>query len=163
MTKSHFCRDRRVVPAMHFKGTPTFSQWRRRPFWPCAQHSLELSNEVSGGCNGYCFSFGLGLRFLRKRHSEPAFLELSLDGVHIDLTTRKSNRPLERTERTLGSIIVSILVFVLFFFLAFNDQGVARQRQVDILLIHAGEFDCHTIFLIGLPNIDVRHERCRPA
>src|SRR5258708_16526037 len=99
MTKSHFCRARRVVPAMHFKGPPTFSQWRRRPFSPCAQHSLELSNEVSGGCNGDFSSFRLRLPFLSKHHSEQSFVELSLDGVHIDLTTRKRIYPMERTER----------------------------------------------------------------
>src|ERR1700741_4425211 len=81
----------------------------------------------------------LRFRLLGNRHFQNAFLELCLGVVGVD-PLRQGDGTLEATVVTLRVIIVAL--FLLDLLLTFDRKHIAGHRDLDILLIEAGQLGC---------------------
>src|ERR1700751_2543711 len=75
---------------------------------------------------------------LGNRHFQNAFLELCLGVVRVD-PLRQDDGTLEVTVVTLRVTIVALFLFLLDLLLAFDRKHIAGHRDLDILLIQAGQ------------------------
>jgi hypothetical protein len=102
-------------------------------------------------------SQALRFRLLGNGHFQNAFLELCLGVVGVD-PLWQGDGTLEVTVVTLRVIIVAIFLFLLDLLLTFDSKHISGHRDLDILLIEAGQLGGNPHLFAGFADIDSRQE-----
>src|SRR5258708_34416224 len=108
---------------------------------------------ASGALHADAFHGGLRLGGARNCHGEHAVLERRLGVIDVE-TVGQRHHALDASKHALAPDKALVPLFVLVFLLAANYQRPGRDRDVDIVLVHAGQLGLDVNLLVVFAHVD---------